>query len=196
MKEWRAANQGHVKEYARQYYLEKGKPNNAQRYQRYRDDFIRRKKQYYYANREKCIAHHAEWKRNNTENLRLYEQRRYETKYAYMSEKNRRWRKEHPFNRAQCEAKRRARINDASVGKVDYNAIVQRDGMVCYLCDQEVSRETLSFDHVVPLARGGAHSMDNIRVCHKSCNFKKGHRAISPEGATEPAEEWIEAGVR
>ena len=46
----------------------------------------------------------------------------------------------------------------------------------CYLCGEfgkYEGREGLHFDHVVPIARGGAHSMDNLRPACSSCNLMK-----------------------
>jgi 5-methylcytosine-specific restriction endonuclease McrA len=33
-----------------------------------------------------------------------------------------------------------------------------------------------SFDHVIPLAKGGPHSMDNVKLSHFGCNSRKGAR--------------------
>lgn len=64
-----------------------------------------------------------------------------------------------------------------SDGKVDYAAIIERDGMVCHICGKPIAdRRSLEFDHVVPLAKGGAHTPENVRPAHKRCNRKKGYR--------------------
>lgn len=44
---------------------------------------------------------------------------------------------------------------------------------VCEYCDQKFSREELTMDHVVPLARGGSSSKGNIKCACKSCNASK-----------------------
>ncbi|QOH59936.1 hypothetical protein C6Y44_27815 (plasmid) [Rhodococcus rhodochrous] len=47
--------------------------------------------------------------------------------------------------------------------------------MVCHLCGGDIdSWPDLHFDHVVPLARGGEHSNDNLRPAHAGCNLRKG----------------------
>lgn len=75
-------------------------------------------------------------------------------------------------------AVRRARIKGQSVGTVRFNDVLRRDGWLCHLCGGFVTRETLSFDHVVPLAKGGAHAVDNLKVAHLACNRVKGARLI------------------
>ncbi|MCF8145564.1 MAG: HNH endonuclease [Deltaproteobacteria bacterium] len=46
---------------------------------------------------------------------------------------------------------------------------------VCYYCRRRVGRETLTMDHVVPLARGGRSSKGNIVAACKECNNKKNY---------------------
>lgn len=66
--------------------------------------------------------------------------------------------------------------------------LFDRDNGVCYLCnkpcdwnDCQRSESTFiagptypSIDHVVPLAKGGLHVWDNVRLCCRECNSKKG----------------------
>jgi len=44
---------------------------------------------------------------------------------------------------------------------------------VCYYCDEKVGRDGLTMDHLVPLARGGRSTRDNIVCACKTCNTKK-----------------------
>lgn len=66
----------------------------------------------------------------------------------------------------------------ATVEPVDFAAILERDGHVCHICSREVEPSDIHFDHVIPLARGGAHSMENIRVAHSLCNLRKGTKMV------------------
>lgn len=68
----------------------------------------------------------------------------------------------------------------ASLGEVDYKAILDRDGTRCHLCRQHIdSLNDLHFDHVVPLSRGGAHSMANLKPAHATCNLRKHNKLMS-----------------
>ena len=66
-------------------------------------------------------------------------------------------------------------------GGVIYRAqVLERDGWTCYLCGQEIRRGVAfpdpmspSIDHVVPISRGGVHTMDNVRATHLICNSRK-----------------------
>lgn len=84
-----------------------------------------------------------------------------------------RWERANPLKLTEKSRRRAARKRNATVGKVSYDRILERDGMHCYLCDRDIAEGELSFDHVIPLARDGAHSEKNIRTAHKSCNLRK-----------------------
>ncbi|MFV0439198.1 MAG: HNH endonuclease [Desulfopila sp.] len=44
---------------------------------------------------------------------------------------------------------------------------------LCYYCGGTFSYAQLTMDHLVPLARGGRSSKDNLVPCCKACNNKK-----------------------
>ena len=44
---------------------------------------------------------------------------------------------------------------------------------LCYYCGKLFSSKDLTMDHVVPLARGGRSSKDNLVASCKECNTKK-----------------------
>lgn len=48
----------------------------------------------------------------------------------------------------------------------------------CVRCLRKFDREKLSADHVVPLARGGHHSIENIQPMCRPCNSQKHARTV------------------
>ena len=44
---------------------------------------------------------------------------------------------------------------------------------LCYYCGTQVAHKALTMDHLIPLARGGRSTKDNLVPCCKSCNNKK-----------------------
>lgn len=44
---------------------------------------------------------------------------------------------------------------------------------ICYYCGGNFKPGNLTMDHIVPLARGGRSTKDNLVVCCKACNTKK-----------------------
>jgi 5-methylcytosine-specific restriction endonuclease McrA len=56
-------------------------------------------------------------------------------------------------------------------GDVDYALIYAAQiGQACDLCGECIQPENYEFDHIWPLASGGAHSVQNIRLVHRYCN--------------------------
>lgn len=70
-------------------------------------------------------------------------------------------------------------------GKIK-RAVLARDGYQCRHCGRTVrhgdgrrdkAADVLSFDHVVPIARGGEQSVENVVVACLGCNGSKGAKA-------------------
>ncbi len=59
--------------------------------------------------------------------------------------------------------------------------IYARDLHTCQYCGTQCSTEDLTFDHVIPVVKGGSKTWDNIVTCCLDCNHKKGGR--TPEEA-------------
>lgn len=62
-------------------------------------------------------------------------------------------------------------------------SVFDRDGWLCGLCSEPVNPalewphpKSVSLDHVIPLSKGGAHSMSNTQCAHLDCNVSKGNR--------------------
>ena len=61
--------------------------------------------------------------------------------------------------------------------------LFRRDHGICYLCGEKCDWNDIdgviaglnypSIDHVVPVAKGGTHTWDNIKLAHRSCNTAK-----------------------
>lgn len=57
----------------------------------------------------------------------------------------------------------------------DWRRLCQRHGGRCYYCG---SVKPLTMDHVVPVSRGGQHSIGNLLPACGPCNATKHHRTI------------------
>lgn len=51
--------------------------------------------------------------------------------------------------------------------------VVRRDGQVCAECRINVPDNEVEFDHLIPVARGGPTTAENLRVLCRSCNRRK-----------------------
>lgn len=77
-------------------------------------------------------------------------------------------------------------------GKPDYSInllkLHQKDNGICYLCNEQTDYEDMivtsegyyiaggdypSIDHVIPIAKGGLHQWENVKLAHRRCNYIK-----------------------
>jgi len=77
---------------------------------------------------------------------------------------------------------------------VDEAEIYERDGHMCLYCGatEDLTLDHLTLDHIIPLAKGGPHSEDNLIVACRSCNSSKGIKPLMEWLQTQPnALPWV-----
>jgi len=52
--------------------------------------------------------------------------------------------------------------------------IIERDGVRCVYCDEDLSSAEIHMDHVIPESRGGETNYNNLQVTCRKCNLAKG----------------------
>jgi len=67
---------------------------------------------------------------------------------------------------------KRERAKAKELRKTPYFQNLLRQG-ICHYCQQKFPPEELTFDHIVPVARGGKSTKGNLVVCCRSCNQEK-----------------------
>lgn len=108
-------------------------------------------------------------RRDNPERHRQYDRRSYQRNREQVIKR-----------KMQLNARRRARMyQSGTIENIHVEVIIERDGLVCYLCQRELDRSEVTIDHVIPLARGGEHSYENVRVACNLCNARKTDRLLS-----------------
>ena len=90
---------------------------------------------------------------------------------------------------ANKEHLRRLRIKNGNHDNISTILLAERDNNICWLCKKKVDWNDFivndkgnflsgqnypSQDHVIPLANGGSHTWDNVRLAHCKCNTEKG----------------------
>jgi len=104
---------------------------------------------------------------------------------------HRRWVREYELNRPIKPVRDRNRLRARVIAAGDRMTtaeIIDRFGNICYLCGIEIDvmidnhRDPmyLNIDHIVPIARGGRHTWDNVAPTHKRCNESKGAKLVAP----------------
>lgn len=78
---------------------------------------------------------------------------------------------------------RRAQKLNLPADNIRPSDVYERDEWVCGICSAPVDRNlswpdpmSPSLDHVLPLSRGGHHTLENVALAHLVCNVRKGNR--------------------
>lgn len=125
---------------------------NGRRYiEDHRSEIVAKQRAYYRANRAQFAAKRDEWRRKNPDRFRVQSQVAYQ--------------------------RRRARLADGpGVSTRDWCRMLARFRWCCAYCGER--RADLQMEHVVPLARGGRHSIGNVLPACPPCNRSKWSRLL------------------
>lgn len=132
---------------------------------KHRDELNRRSRASYAKNSQKRLAASAKWRRENPE-------------LAKQSVKN--WTQKNPISVRLNSHRRRARIRMATIEPVtqtDWIAILEFWQGRCAYCLK--CHPNLTMDHIVPIIKGGKHSIDNLVPACGPCNFSKNSSLLS-----------------
>ena len=116
---------------------------------------------WHFNNHEKSIAISRDWKNNNKERVKEYEQKNKVRRVAH------------------GETARARRLNvDAGFMADDWIAKLNEYDHKCAYCGRD--DVPLEQDHIIPLSKGGLHCWANIVPACRSCNCKKNNRILEP----------------
>lgn len=128
-------------------------------------------KKYRTNNPDAVRAKGRRWRQANPERQRENNRTWYANNRERRDALAREWKAANPHKVSGYVQQHRALKAGAIFGDVDW-AAAQTGYTVCYLCGEPLSGD-IDVDHVIPLSRGGAHSMENLRPTHASCNRSK-----------------------
>lgn len=124
-------------------------------------------RKYQAENHEKVIGISRLWRKNNPDK-------------NYQSIKN--WQLANPekiLEYARVNGQNRRFLKESNGGRVtreEWESLLEDCENKCLCCG--VTNVKLAMDHIMPLSRGGAHSIDNIQPLCKSCNSRKKNKHI------------------
>lgn len=137
----------------------------------------------------------AEYRSNNKEKLSQWNKKWRSSRKEKIAESQRRCRLKNPETFRAGWAKRRAIKRNVTVDMdriLEWMKLVKsKPDFICHHCKFEFSTGKVHFDHIIPLARGGSHSIDNLCASCQQCNLSKGKKLTSewrPEKVKEPSD--------
>lgn len=155
----------HVEErqaYDRERYLTQGRElrqRNRRNYWRFRDQRRAYGQAYYQRNREQLNKSSAAYRVAHPDKMRAWRNA---------------WKRRNPEAVIAHSLTRYARLRGAPGGRftvAEWNALKALYGQRCAYCKK---RRRLTQDHVIPVSKGGAHTIQNIVPACQRCNSKKG----------------------
>lgn len=131
-----------------------------------KDKIRSRKKEYYQKNKEYIKAHVKEYRHNNPELMKERDRLKYENnKERYFEYARRR------------DALKRGASQTEKIPSNIKDILKEQQNDLCGICDNVVEENQVShIDHIIPLSRGGSHTMDNLQYAHAGCNLSKGNK--------------------
>ena len=173
------------------------KPCSSRAYREKHDDKLKEyHRRYREENSEKIRESHRAWRIANAESLAEKKREHYQENIDHYREYKReyhrknadrltaktiQWQKDNPEKTHMKNQRRRSRVREAFVEDVGPSVVLSRDGWVCHICGDAIDPKfkspdvmSWSIDHVIPLAKGGAHEYKNCKAAHRGCNSRKG----------------------
>lgn len=144
-------------------------------------DLIRQRHRDYYArNSEKHKAYSRQYYWNNLEKAREQRRKTYDKNPEHWVQQAKIWKQQ---NRERANLadnlsvhRRRARMQNNGVFQISKNEINRLYRQACIYCG---SSNSIQLDHVIPIVRGGRHSIGNLAPACAKCNQSKSGMTIT-----------------
>jgi len=127
------------------------------------------------ANKETCNANSRAWNANNSERRKQNQTKWITNNPEYHKTKTREWMRNHPEVQRKAKLKRKALKLQNGVFVIPNSFFVTLYNSPCIYCG---STQNIEADHVIPISRGGTHSIGNLAPACRKCNASKNSRTI------------------
>jgi hypothetical protein len=187
----RVQNQDRRAAYAKGYQRtnrEKIKAYQATWYRANRERIAARAKAYQKANRKKIRSYERTYEKENHERIKARKAAYQQANPGRIAYKKA-WSKANPEKRAayqktwrkanrevlQVQQRRRRKRLVGKIAGEDWRRLVARHNGLCAYCQERPATE---IDHVIPVSRGGRHTIGNVLPACRSCNLSKRARLL------------------
>lgn len=119
---------------------------------------------------------HKNWYENNKQKALDYTRKYRDAHREYIRDRSKRYNHQHPWAVRASASNRRARIINATDGSITPQNIqklyLAQNGLCAY-CGCDLQQASKHLDHIVPLARGGDNTINNVQWTCPYCNMHK-----------------------
>lgn len=140
-------------------------------------------------NLESVRAKNREWQKANWKHRQAYVKAYYESHKEKLQNRTREWCRNNYGRHMENVLRRVGRLKSQSVKPESIDSfcakVKTKPTIICYYCEKRVSTKKIHFDHIVPLSKGGPHSIENICVSCERCNRSK---------HATPIQDWYKLG--
>lgn len=135
------------------------------------------------SNVERMKAHRAKWAKQNPEKNAKAKRKWQDRNSAYHNLYGKFWRRLNPEKGSDYVSRRRARIAKNGIrleGVSELYAFIRESVRIkCFYCNRYIAGKLAHMDHIVPIARGGKHCVQNLRASCPACNLQKSDKLVS-----------------
>lgn len=162
-------------------------------YQRNKEKAALNWKARYHAKKESIKRYVSQWRKDNPDKVKAIRRRQ----ASKSNTRRKAWAKKNPEhlkaylrdyklrnaasilhqNQIRRALKAKATVNLASLKRF-VKEVKGREFSVCYYCASEIPSNVIHFDHIIPLSKGGSHSVDNLCVSCALCNLSKADKML------------------
>jgi 5-methylcytosine-specific restriction endonuclease McrA len=134
--------------------------------------------EYNLEHREEKHAYNRKWKEYRRD-LKRASSRRYYLKHRdHILRRTMNYVRCHPEVRRASQLRRYARIAKGMVTAQDLLEVAEACKWSCTYCGRVLDYAEVTYDHIVPLSRGGRHIKENLTLACGSCNSSKGMKTV------------------
>lgn len=137
----------------------------------------------YIANKQKRNATSKAYYESHKEHLSKWQREYEKANWSKVLARGREWKRRNPIKVLAYVNRRRARKHNATIGdakEIQTHIVKLRTSpdTVCHYCAAPLFGMKMHIDHVTPLSRNGAHSVDNLVAACPKCNYDKGTKLV------------------